>query len=95
MERSFLDGITWNFQGTSVTVLKWLDLGVAKNHKTIEDSQKSSYVQYSRQVELDIRLKIGMIALISTLWWTSKLSKFLKQELFAILGSKVYRSTKK
>ena len=63
--------------------------------KTIDNSQKSPYVQYSRQVELDIRLKIGMIALISTLWWTGKLSEFLKQELFAILGSKVYRSTKK
>ena len=49
---------------TVVTTSERLDLGEAKNHKTIEDSQKSSYVQYSRQVELDIKLKIGMIALI-------------------------------
>ena len=45
---------------TVVTTSEWLDLGVAKNqnHKTIEDSQNSPYVQHFRQVELDIRQKI-------------------------------------
>ena len=28
-DRSFLDRITRSFHGTTVTVLKWLDLGVA------------------------------------------------------------------
>ena len=45
-----------------VKTSKWLDLGMAVLDKTIEDSQKSPYVQYSRQVELDIRPKIGYLA---------------------------------
>ena len=75
-----------------VKTSKWLDFGLAVLDETIEDSQKSPYVPDSREVELVIRPKIGMIVLVSTFRWTCKLSDFFRAR---ILGSKVHRSTKK